>query len=269
MAKQEFLNFSEISSKILFKDVLDWLNVPYHTKGKELRGEGFIVSIEKNLFFVPDDDSIKGSVINFVSHFKKIDLRTAASQLKAQFLSKLDHIPKRELPNLTLEYTDYLEKRSITPEIAKQYEVGLVKEKSIMSGNIAFKIYDHENNHIGYIGYKEKDNSWFFPKGFKRPLYNRTKLNDTNYVIVTVDAFDALKIISLTGYKNVASLLAHSMTSEQEIELKKFKYILLLHREPANILNRLCKSSFIKAPNLSKTLTEMSTDELIHIIKPS
>lgn len=268
MAKQEFLNFGEISILIKFSDVLDWLNIPYQNNGKELRGEEFIVSIEKNLFFVPDDDSIKGSVINFVAHYKKIGLRDAASQLKAQFLSKIEHTTKRDIPNLTLEYDDYLGKRFIKPEIAKEYEVGLVKEKSIMSGRIAFKIYDHSRNHIGYIGYKEKNDSWFFPKGFKRLLYNVHKLADTKSVILTVDPFDALRIVSSFGIKEVSSLLANSMTAEQEEQLRKFKNILLLHKEPINIINRICNSSFIKAPVLSKPLKEMSDEELKLIIPP-
>lgn len=268
MAKQQFLNFKEISSSIQFSDVLDWLNIAYETKGKELRGENFIVSIEKNLFFVPDNDAIKGSVINFVSHIKNVPVREAASLLKAQFLSKIETHPKREIPNLELHYDEYLSKRGIDPLIAKEYEVGLVKERSIISG-IAFKIYDHGNNHIGYVGYKEKDNSWFFPKGFKRPLYNKHQLKDTKFVIVTTDPFDALRIISLTGYKNVVSLLANSMTSEQELELKKFKYVLLIHNEPTNIVNRLCDTCFIKAIVTSKPLKEISNNELLKLIKPS
>lgn len=269
MAKQEFLNFKEISSSIQFSDVLDWLNIAYDTKGKELRGEGFIVSLEKNLFFSPDNDSLKGSVINFVSHVKKINTRDAASLLKKQFLSKIETHPKRDIPNLELHYDEYLSKRGIDPLIAKEYEVGLVKDRSIITGKIGFKIYDHNNNHIGYVGFKVKDNSWFFPKGFKRPLYNRAKLNDTKSVIVTVDAFDALKIISQTGFKQVTALLANSMTSEQEAELTNFKYILLLHPEPANIVNRLYKTSFVKAPVLFKTIKEMTKNELLEIIKPS
>lgn len=64
MSKQEFLNFAEISKAIQFGDVLDWLNIPYQKKNKELKGEGFIISLEKNLFFTPNNDSLKGSIIN-------------------------------------------------------------------------------------------------------------------------------------------------------------------------------------------------------------
>lgn len=270
MAKQEFLNFKEISSAIQFSDVLNWLNIAYEKKDKELRGEGFIVSIEKNLFFSPDDESIKGSIINFVSHVKNINARDAASLLKKQFLSKLEAKLKRDIPVLTLQYDEYLEKRGISPEIAKEYEVGIAKEqRSIMSGRIACRVYDYKGNPSGYIGYKVKDESWFFPKGFKRPLYNRERLKDTKSIIVTVDAFDALKIISQTKFNQVTALLANSMTSEQESELKTFRYILLLHPDPTNLIGRLYPSCFIRAPVLSKKISEMSIKELLEIIKPS
>ena len=269
MSKNQFLNFNEISKGISFEDVLNWLNVPFQRKNTELRGDGFIVSVNKNLFFCPDNESLKGSVINFVAHYKKLPLREAANLLKTQFLSKNKITePKREIPNLILDWDQYLEERGITKELAKEYEVGLVKQRSIISGRIAFKIYNDKGGHTGYIGYKKQDDSWFFPKDFKRPLYNVSKVKDYKSVIVTVDPFDALKIIAL-GFSQVVSLLANSMTSEQEIQLKQFKYMLLLHKEPENIVNRLYNSCFIKAPLLPKPLKELPNSELIQLIKPS
>ena len=265
----EFLNFKEISSAIPFEDVLNWLNIPFQKKNSELRGDGFIVSIEKNLFFVPDNDNLKGSVINFVAHYKKVELREAASLLKQQFLSKKkESKPKRDMPNLILEWDEYIKQRGITHEVAKEYEIGLVKQRSVVAGRIAFKIYDHSGKHIGYIGYKNEDDTWFFPKEFNRPLYNSHRLKDTKSVILTVDPFDALRLVT-SGFKQVACLLANSMTEEQEEQLKQFKYILILHNQPLNVVSRLCHTSFIKAPVLSKLLKEMSDQDLMNLIKPS
>jgi hypothetical protein len=269
LSKQEFLNFTEISKVISFEEVLNWLNIPFQRKDKELRGEGFIVNIEKNLFFCPDNDELKGSVINFVAHYKKVDLREAATLLKGEFLAKKTETKtKRGLPNLTLEWHQYIQERGINEEIYKEYELGYVKQRSVVSGRITFKIHDHSGKHIGYIGYKEEDGSWFFPKGFKRPLYNAFRIKDPKSVIVTVDPFDALKIASL-GFKQVTSLLANSMTAEQEELLTKFKYILLFHSKPENIVNRLYTTSFVKAPVLSKPIKEMSENELKELIKPA
>ncbi len=265
----EFLNFAEISKAVPFQDLLDVLNIPYTQKKGELHGDGFIVNIDKNLFFMPKNDTLKGSPINFLAYYKNIELREAAAELKKQFLSKKkESKPKRDMPNLTLEWNQYLQERGIAPDIASEYEVGYVMQRSIVAGRIAFKIYDHTGKHIGYIGYKTQKENWFFPKDFKRPLYNAHKLTNTKSVIVTVDPFDALRLATL-GLKQVASLLANSMTIDQEEQLKKFKYILLFHKEPQNIINRLYTYSFIKAPVLSRPIKEMSDEELMNKIKPS
>ena len=264
---KEFLNFAEISKAVVFKDLLDALNIPYTEKGGELHGEGFIVTIDKNLFFMPKNDSIKGSPINFLAYHKNIELREAAAELKKMFLSKSkETIPKREMPNLALEWDPYLEERGITPEIASEYEVGYVKQRSVMARRIAFKVYDHESKHIGYVGFRNDDGNWFFPKGFKRPLYNAHKLENTTSIIVTVDPFDALRLATL-GFKQVTSLLANSMTSEQEEQLKDFKYILLFHKDPENIVNRLYQTCFIKAPILEVPLHQLTNQNLINIVK--
>lgn len=269
LSTKEFLNFKEISSKIRFEDVLNWLNIPFQTKGTELKGDGFIVSTEKNLFFSKDKEGPKGSVINFVAHRKHLELRAAASLLKSQFLIGEKVVtPKRDIPDLELLWDSYIQERGINPEIAKEYEVGFVSQRSIIAGRIAVKMYDREGNHIGYIGFKKEDGTWFFPKGFIRPLYNSHRLSDTNAVIITTDPFDALRIVSL-DIPYVVSLLAYSMTPTQEEQLKKFKYILLLHKEPLNITSRLCSTSFIKAPTLLKPLKDMSDEELLSILKPS
>ena len=79
----EFLDFKEISQRIPFADVLDYLNISYTSKGKELRGEGFIIDTEKNLYFNPKGDD-KGSVINFLHAHKGGILRDCALELKKQ-----------------------------------------------------------------------------------------------------------------------------------------------------------------------------------------
>ncbi len=268
MSKQEFLNFKEISEKVPFEEVLNWLNVPFTKTDKELKGEEFIVSIEKNLFFSPKNENLKGSVINFLANHNGIDLREAAKQLKAQFLSvENEHTPKRVIPNLALEPHNYLIEKGITREVAEQYEVGYVKQRSVMAGRIAFKIYDSKENHLGYVGYKVEDGKWFFPKGFKRPLYNSHRVNSNDFVIVTTDPFDTLRIISL-GIKEVVCLLANSMTAEQEEKLKRFKRILLIHKDPQNIINRLAFSSFIRAVPIRDNLSGFSQEEFTNIIKP-
>lgn len=268
MSKQDYFNFAEISKAILFEDVLNWLNVAFQRTSSELRGEEFVINIHKNLFFNPKNEEQKGSVINFVAFYKSISLREAAALLKVQFLNNQNEQKhKRPLPDLKLEWHPYLHDKGITPEIAQKYDVGYVNQRSVIAGKIGFKVYDHAGNLAGYMGYKIDTSEWYIPKGFKRPLYGSYKLKDKKYVIVTIDPIDALKIASC-GLLQVVSLLSDSMSKEQEEELKRYKYIYLLHPKPANIITRLYETSFVHAPVILKTVQEMTKEE-IQKIKPS
>ena len=238
----EFINFSEVSQKIPFKDLLDWLNIPYTaTQNGELKGEGFIITTSKNLYFNPNGED-KGSVINFLARQKGLDVRSAAQELKKQFLTEVKE-PKRELPNLELHYCKFLEEKGISQEMAKEYEIGLVKQHSIIAGKIAFKTYDEIGNHSGYVAYNFQKDEWFFPKGFKRTLYNAHRITDKE-VVLTISIWETLEYLK-KGIPSV-SLIGKTMTDKQAEQLAKFINILVIHPEPDNILVRLARNSFVK-----------------------
>lgn len=260
----EYLNFKEISEKVSFIELFNYLNISFLQKNDELRtNDGVIVNIKKNLYFNTKDDSQKGSVINFLANYKNIDLRSAAKELKDYFLTETT-IPKKEIPELELHYTDYLKQYNISPELAKEYEVGLVKQRSIMSGKISFKIRDIKSNPVGYIGLNIKDGSWFFPKGFKRPLYNAHRITNSQMIYLVINPFDALKIISF-GFPHVGALLGKTLNDEQFQTinvLKNIERIFLIHPEPENLVIRLSQIKFVHFnPNLK--INELSREEFM------
>ncbi len=254
----EFLDFNEISQRIPFTNVLDYLNISYTTKGKELRGEGFIVDTGKNLYFNPKGDD-KGSVINFLHTLKGGTLRDCAIELKKQFLDEPKK-PEREIPTLELDHGHAeVTKLGISLEAAEFFNIGYCGQKSIMAGKIAFKIIDHNNNHQGYIGVN--GGKWFYPKGFKRDtLYNLFRQKQ-EAVIVVVSVLDVVHIHSL-GFPFIVGLMGKSVTGTQLDLLRRFKRILLLHPEPENIRNRLSEYSFVKTPKLEKPTLELTKDDV-------
>jgi len=239
----EYLNFAEISKKIFFKDVLDWLNIPYTiTQQGEIKGEGFIITVAKNLYFNPLGQD-KGSVINFLAKKKNIDIRTAAAELKQVFLKEQKQPPK-ELPVLELHYCKFLEDKGISKEMAKEYEIGLVKQHSIIAGKIAFKMYDDLSIHTGYVAYNPNKDEWFFPKGYQRDLFNIHRV-DGESVYLTVSIWEALELIK--EGKQAVALMGKSMTERQEEQLKRFVFISVIHPEPDNIIVRLAKFAFVSS----------------------
>jgi DNA primase len=259
-----FLDFNKISYSIRFEDFLNWLNLPYKEKKGELRGEtdkfSFIVNVSKNLFFSPDDDTIKGSVINFFSELRNINLRDAAVELKKEFLSQSEPVEKK-IPDLELVYAKELLVYGISEEIAKSYEIGIVKQRSIMKGRITFKVYDEAGNLAGYVGYSSRKDDWLFPKGFKRPLYNAFNLNHGDEVILTTSLFDTVRLIDI-GFPNTVCLIANSMTESQYLELIKFKSVIIIHPDPLNIVQRVVQNLFVKVLSINKPLKEHSAEEI-------
>lgn len=82
----------------------------------------------------------------------------------------------------------------------------------------------------------------FFPKGFKRTLYNPAKLTDGE-ISVTSDIFTCLNL--LNENKKAVSLIGKSMTETQEAQLSQFT-CLLIHPEPDNVAVRLMRKTFVK-----------------------
>ena len=253
-----FLDFNEISQRMPFSDVLDYLNIPYTRKGKELKGEGFIVDTEKNLYFNPKGND-KGSVINFFHAHNGGTLRDCALELKRHFLSE-PRTPKREIPVLELDHTHAaVSNLGIYEETAEYFDIGYCGQKSIMAGKVAFKIINHNNDHKGYIGVKEE--KWFYPKGFKRDtLYNLYR-QEREAIILTVSTLDVIHIHGL-GFPFVIGLMGKSATDSQLELLRRFKRILLLHPEPENIRNRLTEFAFVKNPLLEKLVRELTKDDV-------
>lgn len=244
MEKQKFINFSEISKKIPFSVLLNHLNIPYEETEKELKTDNIIVSKDKNLFFYKGTKS-GGSVINLYSDLVKCDLRTAAVHLQNTFL-KENKEPTREIPTLTLEYTDEVANLDISEKTASDFEIGKVKQKSVLAGCIAFRLYYEDNTPAGYAGYK--DGKWIFPKGSKRGdiVYNLNRAN-TKYVILVSDILECLHFIK-EGFPYTIALMALSATDEQ-INLigHTFQRVLVIHKQPENIANRLSSQCFVKA----------------------
>jgi uncharacterized protein YqfB (UPF0267 family) len=237
-----YVDFKEVS-QIPFKAVLDWLNIGYQETETELRNDTIIVSKQKNLF-IARKGGVKGSVINFLADHKSITLRDASIELKKQFqTARLE--PKREIPELELHYTKEVQELGITEETAKAYEIGLVKQKSIMAGKVAFRVYDKDGKPIGYVGLK--DGQWFYPKGFEagKHLYNYNRRNGSNFCVLCSSPLEAVKYAQDHAEHRITALYSQSASDEQLELLKAFKFIIFIHLKPENILSRLAKVCYV------------------------
>jgi hypothetical protein len=252
----EYLCFSDISKQITFPVLLNHLNIAFTEEKEgeikaEYEGKIFIISKEKNLFFNARNKEEKGSVINFLADHLKISLRESASMLKKTFLDKMP-APEREIPELELHYTKQVEEMGIDEDTAKNLEIGQVKQKSIMAGKVAFKVYNNQGDKVGYVG-KDKD-GWFYPKNFpaRGLLYNLNRANGDKCFLCS-SPLEAVKLIS-NGVLCSIGLFSKSLSEEQEkLIVDHFKFVFLCLSEPDPIALRLSRNLFIRI--LSPTAT--------------
>jgi len=233
-------------SLIKFKDVLDWLQIQYTETKTELRGEGFVINLEKNLYFNPTGQD-KGSIINFVSTRKNLSLRDAAIELKKKFLDPIRE-PKRPIPNLTLHYCDFLKDYCSEPN-ARDLEVGLVKEKSIMAGKIAFKMFGPNKEHVGYIGFDPEKLQWFFPKHYKNDyLWNFHYAYKANMKVVHAapDPLVGLVLIQ-NGHLNTVAFTSRNPTDAQIEQICRFKAA-QLNIAKDDLILKLARRIYVLAP---------------------
>lgn len=137
-----------------------------------------------------------------------------------------------------------------------------------MSGKIAFRIRDINTKPIGYIGFNEKDKTWFYPKGFTRPLYNSHRIINSTAIFLVISPFDAIKLISY-GFASVAALLGRTLNEEQYktlLQLDKMERIFLLHDEPDNLILRLSKIKYVKYCSF-KNIESLSKEEFLQNLK--
>ena len=199
----EYLDFKEIS-KVPFKSVLDWQNVPYKEENGKIIGENFIIDVHKNLYFNPNGEG-KGSPINFLSNVTGVALHEAASMIKREFLIKKN---PTKIPELELSYPLLFQERNIPEALAIEFECGYCK-KGIMAGRIAFKVMDENGVKVAYVGYKLADDSWLFPKNFKREVvYNLHHVSDTKAIVVN-SPLDVIQLANI-GHKNAVALFPPS-----------------------------------------------------------
>lgn len=251
-----YVDFKELQNKIPFKSLLDNLNIPYAETDTELKTDRHIVNKQKNLFlFKGSRDG--GNIINFTSKYHNTDLRSAALWLIKTFLTEAP-APKKGLPEYEHYYHPFLAEHGISEELAKDYEVGYIK-KGIMNGNIGFKVYQG-GEYVGYAGIKVKDNTPFYPKGFKAGDYvwNIDRV-PAPYCFLCGYYLDALILIS-KGYPLTTALFTKNATDKQLEKLSKYKQIILFHSTGENIATRLSHQMFVKL--IKKPVNELTAEEL-------
>jgi len=152
---------------------------------------------KKNVWFCPECKA-KGHVISLVMQNREVDWQEAKKILADKALT----YPSRKInDDLKIEYElvydKVLEEQGISEDICRTLGVGRPKGKTMLSGCIAFTVFDEEGKKVAYFGLRIKDQKPVFHSSFNPELYlyrfNTISLEEP--VFFTTSMFETLSMV--------------------------------------------------------------------------
>jgi ribosomal protein L37AE/L43A len=198
---------------------------------------------KKNVWYCPECKS-KGQIISLVMKFKGIEWEDAKKILKEKAVAFSTGKIKKELKKeYKLDYDRFLEQQRIPEDICKSLGIGRPEGKTMLSGCIAFTVYDEIGKKIAYYGIRLKDGKAVFHNSFNPELYlyNFHNINPIEEVFFTTDMLECARLIS-KGQQAVCNFGLPYLSNTHLGLLQKCKYISFIY-ETKN-LEKILKQAY-------------------------
>jgi len=181
---------------------------------------------KKNVWYCP---ACKGSgqIISLLMESKAISWDEAKALLTDKAITyPAARIEKPISISYDLEYDKYLELQGISAETATLLGIGRPKGKTMLSGCIAFTVFDELDRKIAYYGVRIKDGRSVFHNSFNPELYlyNFSRIDTEQEVQFTTDMLDCVKLLSI-GQHAVCNFGLPYLSSTHFALLNKCKYV--------------------------------------------
>ncbi len=180
---------------------------------------------KKNVSYCPSC-KIGDNIIAIVARLKGIDFQEAKNLL----LEKTAGVDKPIEHELSLcyelEWCEPMEKEGLNKELCEKLGVGKPKGKTMMSGSVAFTIYDEKGLKVAYYGLRTQDKRPVYHKSFNPELYlyNFNHVDPREEVWITTDLFSCLRHLA-TGRQCVCNFGLPYLSSRQMEILSPFPRI--------------------------------------------
>jgi hypothetical protein len=181
---------------------------------------------KKNIWYCPECKD-KGHIISLIMKIAGIEWNEAKSLLEAKaFAYPTAKIQKELALEYELQYNKFLEAQVISEEIAREYEIGVPKGKTMLSGCVAFTVHNENGKKVAYYGIRMKDLKPVFHKSFNPELYlyNYHRIDPEKDVYFITDMFDCIRTLS-SGRQSVCNFGLPYLSAEQISLLQRLKYV--------------------------------------------
>jgi hypothetical protein len=181
---------------------------------------------KKNVWYCPECKR-SGQIISLLMEVKEMTWEEAKTLLTEKAIAYSTSKVTKEIPiTYELEYDKYLELQGISEEVCRELGIGRPKGKTMLSGCIAFTIYDELDKKIAYYGIRIKDGKPIFHHSFNPELYlyNFNRIDTKQEVQFTTDMLDCVKLLS-TGQQAVCNFGLPYLSSTHSELLNKCQYV--------------------------------------------
>lgn len=265
-----YLDIEKIRKEITITMILDYYGIVL-TKSANDRLSGtcplhvgdnpnaFHVDTQKNIYNCFTRCAGGGSIFDFVMKKENLSFYHAALKIYNTFYPRNStHNPQNLKLKLQFSHP-YLQKRNITPHIARHFQIGYCTA-GLMKDRIAIPICDMDRNTATYCGRTIHDHispKYLFPKNFHKSEYLFNIQNITPGspapVFIVEGFFDCIHIHSL-GFDSIA-LMGTTISQTQISLLKQIDrpYIFMLDGDPTGRQATAKIKQTLKKQNLKAT----------------
>jgi hypothetical protein len=158
---------------------------------------------KKNVFYCPKCKA-SGHIIKLVSEIMtEKDTEPWDFKKASDFLAQkavvygATKITKELSIDYKLHYHPFLKEQGISEELATDLGIGVPQGKTMLSGCVAFSVYDEQGMKIAYYGIRLKDRKAVFHNSFNPELYlyNWHRIEGEKEVLFTTNVLDCVRLI--------------------------------------------------------------------------
>jgi hypothetical protein len=187
---------------------------------------------KKNVFYCPKCKA-SGHIIKLVAEMmvekdhEPWDFKKASDFLTEKAITYEAQKITRELTmDYKLHYHPFLKEQGISEELAADLGIGVPQGKTMLSGCVAFTVYNEQGMKIAYYGIRLKDRKAIFHRSFNPELYLYSwhRIQNDGEILFTRDMLDCVRLIG-EGKQSVSNFgLPYLSTSHLEL-LQKCRFV--------------------------------------------
>lgn len=234
LPKEDVMKYQEAMQTINTERALDFLRLTHRQNGSYLIFSCIDCGNESSIRYHGDKKNVAycptckagTNIVAMAVKLKGVEFQEAKNLLLEKATASDSPIEEELSLNYELEFVPLMEQEGLSPDLCATIGVGKPKGKTMLSGCIAFTVYNESGVKIAYYGIRLSDRHPMFHKSFNPELYlfSYHAADQGEEVLVTTDMFSCLRHLA-GGTQSVCNFGLPYLSSRQLELLSPFPRI--------------------------------------------